>query len=118
MLSIRALIVDADILKNDPVLVTILARLVEAFEPLRIYLFGSKARGDEGPDSDYDLVVIVPNDMPTEKRNSQRAYKALRGTGVAADVIVWTQEMFDSRLGVVASLPATVMREGKLIYVA
>jgi predicted nucleotidyltransferase len=43
-------------------------RLVEAYKPQQIYLFGSKARGDEGPDSDYDLVLIVPDDAPAEHR--------------------------------------------------
>jgi hypothetical protein len=39
-------------------------RLVEAYHPERIYLFGSKARGDAGPDSDFDLMVIVSDDAP------------------------------------------------------
>lgn len=48
-------------LDSDPVLSEIVRRLVAAYEPERIYLFGSKARGDEGPDSDYDLLVVVPD---------------------------------------------------------
>ena len=32
-------------------------RLVEYYQPVRIYLFGSVARGDDGPDSDLDLLV-------------------------------------------------------------
>jgi hypothetical protein len=34
---------------------------------------------------------------------------------VAADVLVWTRQAFESRLGVVTSLPATVMREGQVL---
>src|ERR1039458_1439303 len=37
---------------EDPVLGVIIGRLVEIFRPDRIYLFGSAARGDAGPDSD------------------------------------------------------------------
>ena len=97
-------------------LAEIVSRLVEAYEPERIYLFGSEARGDAGPDSDFDLLVVVPNEAPPEKRRSRLAYQRLWGTGVAADVLVWTKESFDSRLHLKASLPATVLREGKLLY--
>jgi len=43
-------------------------------------------------------------------------YKALWGTGTAADVIVWEKTRFDRRSRVVCSLPGTVVREGKLLY--
>lgn len=98
-------------------LVEIVNRLVEAYEPERIYLFGSEARGDAGPDSDFDLLVVVPNEAPPERKRSRLAYERLWGTGVAADVLVWTKESFDSRLHLRASLPSTVLREGKLLYV-
>lgn len=97
-------------------LAEIVSRLVEAYEPERIYLFGSEARGDAGPDSDFDLLVVVPNEAPPEMKRSRLAYERLWGTGVAADVLVWTKESFDSRLHLRASLPATVLREGKLLY--
>jgi predicted nucleotidyltransferase len=73
---------------NDPVLDEVVRRLVEAYQPGRVYLFGSVARGDAGPDSDYDILVIVPDDVPPERRRSRLAYEVLWGTGVAADVLV------------------------------
>ncbi len=100
----------------DPALAEVVRRLAEAYEPERIYLFGSVARGDAGHDSDYDLLVVVPDDASPERRRSRLAYQALRGTGTAADVLVWRKSAFEGRLRVVASLPATVMREGKLLY--
>jgi predicted nucleotidyltransferase len=103
---------------DDPVLAEMVNRLVAAFHPERIYLFGSRARGEAAHDSDYDLLVVVPNEAETARRKSRLAYQALRGTRVAADVIVRTRDEFDSRLGVIASLPATVAREGKLLYAA
>jgi predicted nucleotidyltransferase len=102
----------------DPTLQELVRRLVEAYQPQRIYLFGSKARGDENADSDYDLLLVVADDAPAERQRSRLAYQALRGTGIAADVLVWTQSRFDRRSRVVASLPATVLREGKLIHTA
>lgn len=101
---------------DDPALAEILRRLVIAYEPLRIYLFGSKAREDEGPDSDYDLMIVVPDDAPPERRHSRLAYQVLRGTGQAADVLVWTQEAFDKRLHLPASLPATIIEEGRVLH--
>ena len=109
---------EPDILTADPVLAEIVRRLVQAYEPERVYLFGSKARGDAGPDSDYDLMVVVPDDVPPERRRSRLAYQVLRGTGRAADVLVWTRTSFDSRLRVRASLPAIVVSEGRLLHAA
>jgi len=108
--------VATDLLQRDPKLAEIVRRLVEALQPERIYLFGSKARGDEDPDSDYDLMVIVPDDTPPERRQERLAYERLWGTGVAADVLVWTSERFYRRARVKASLPATVLREGRVVY--
>jgi predicted nucleotidyltransferase len=107
---------NASYLGGDAALAEVLRRLIEAYEPRRVYLFGSKARGDAGPDSDYDLMVIVRDDAAPERHQSRLAYQALRGTGIAADVLVWLESNFERRLHVVASLPATVIREGKLLY--
>ena len=104
-------------LQSDSSLAEIVRRLVDSLNPVRIYLFGSLARGEGGPDSDYDLMVLVADDeSATRIRRGRAAYKALRGTGVAADVLVWSIQSFESRLHVVASLPAAIKREGKLIY--
>jgi len=53
--------VESEILKQDATLAEIVRRLVEAYQPAKVYLFGSKARGDAGPDSDYDIMVVVPS---------------------------------------------------------
>jgi predicted nucleotidyltransferase len=107
---------DKALLTDNQTLAELVRRLAEAFQPERIYLFGSKARGETGPDSDYDFLVVVPDESPPERRRSRLAYQALRGTRTAADVLVWTKQAFESRLHLPASLPATVVREGKLLY--
>ena len=101
---------------SDPALAEVVRRLVEVYQPVRIYLFGSVARGEAGPNSDYDILVVVPNDARPEHRRSRAAYEALWGTGVAADVLVLTVDQFDSRIHLAASLPATVLREGRLLH--
>ena len=107
-------------LVRDPVLAEIVRRLVETYQPERIYLFGSKARGDAAPDSDYDLLVVAPDDAPAERRDSKLAYRVLWSlpTPAAVDVIVWPKSRFERRSRVVCSLPATVLREGRLLYAA
>jgi predicted nucleotidyltransferase len=99
-------------------LVRILERLIEAYQPERIYLFGSKARGDAGPDSDYDLLAVVPESDLTPHRRDVLAFRALCGVGAAKDVVVYTREEFESRSRAASSLPATVLREGRLVYAA
>lgn len=108
---------DSDVLL-EPMLAEIIRRLVAAYQPERIYLFGSIARGDAGPDSDYDLLVIVPDDAPPERRRSRLAYETLRGTGAAADVLICTRSYFEARRHLRASLPGTVLREGRLLHAA
>ncbi len=99
-------------------LVGIAERLVDAYQPERMYLFGSKARGDAGPDSDFDLLVVVPDTAAEDRKQSRLAYERLWGTGTAADVLVWTRERFESRTCLRASLPGTILREGRLLYAA
>jgi predicted nucleotidyltransferase len=112
--------IQRQLLDDDPALREIVQRLADAYHPLQIYLFGSKARGTEGPDSDYDLLVVMRDDAPPELRSSQLAYQSLWGVGVGkpTDVVVCPEGWFNSRASVVTSLPATVIREGKLLYAA
>jgi len=109
---------DAKSLLADSVLAEIVHRLVEGYQPERVYLFGSKARGDAGPDSDYDLLVVVPKSSDPPYRRAQDAQELLWGIWAAADVLILTREEFDSRRAVPTSLAATVLAEGKTLYAA
>jgi uncharacterized protein len=92
-------------------------RLVEFYRPVRIYLFGSEARGEAGPDSDLDFLVVVSDDTPEPMMRTNEGYSRLSGLGMSKDVIPWRQSDFEARAAyVVASLPATVVREGRLLY--
>jgi predicted nucleotidyltransferase len=103
---------------EDSRLQDIVRRLVEVYQPDRIYLFGSRARGDAGTDSDYDLLVVVPDVASGERTRGRLAYECLWQTGIAADVLVWKRSAFESRLHLPASLPATVLREGRILHAA
>jgi hypothetical protein len=101
---------------EDPRLPSVIHQLRDLYRPAQIYLFGSAARGDPGPDTDYDLMVVIPDDTPMPIRDSGRAYRAVRRLGVATDVLVWSHSEFESRLHLKASLPATICRTGTLVY--
>ncbi|HVF61832.1 MAG TPA: nucleotidyltransferase domain-containing protein [Thermoanaerobaculia bacterium] len=106
----------SELLEQDLALAEIVSRLVDAYRPERIYLFGSRARGEEDADSDYDLLVVVPDDASPERLRSRLAYEVLWETGTAADVVVWTRSLFEERRRVPASLAATATREGALLH--
>lgn len=106
------------LLEQDPVLRAMVVRLVHALHPERIYLFGSRARHDAGPDSDYDLLAIVSESDLAPHRRDVLAFRALCGVGAAKDVVVYTRQEFESRSRAASSLPATVLREGRLVYAA
>jgi predicted nucleotidyltransferase len=94
----------------------IVAQLRQGLNPDAIYLFGSHARGDAGAGSDLDFLVVVrESDKPRSKR-ARDARKVVTDRSVAKDILVMTQDEWKRGLQVVASLPATVVREGKLLY--
>ncbi|MBC7925140.1 MAG: nucleotidyltransferase domain-containing protein [Bryobacteraceae bacterium] len=81
-----------------------------------MYLFGSAARGDTRPDSDLDFCVVLSDDASPDLY-LPGVYRALWDVGKAADVVRWSATDFDDRAtNVKASLPATIQREGKILY--
>lgn len=90
-------------------------RIVERFDPERIILFGSAARGDAGPDSDVDLLVVMPVEgLKREKQLEIR--KALRGIRTPVDIVVSTPEEFDWRQEIVGTIEYPAVKEGKVLY--
>ena len=108
----------AQVLSRHPVLTEMVTRLVRAFAPERIYLFGSQARGEATSESDFDLLMVVSESSLPRYRRDQAAFRALIGIGVSKDIVVFTRDEFDRKRKVVCSLPATVEREGVLLYAA
>lgn len=96
----------------------IVERLRRAIQPSAIYLFGSYAYGKPGPASDVDILVIVPSSELHPYDRDARAYKALRGLGIAKDVQVYTQQEFTERAACRSNFEHTVMEKGRLLYAA
>jgi predicted nucleotidyltransferase len=101
---------------NDELLNEIIRRIVEVAQPEKIILFGSAARGEAGPESDIDLLIIKSN--VHRRRLAMDLYEALAGIDQPVDLIVATPEDI-VRYG---SSPALVyepaLREGKVLYAA
>jgi len=90
-------------------------RIVRQFDPEKIILFGSCARREAGPDSDVDLLIVMP--VEGSKRTVQLDIRqALHGLHVPKDVIVCTPEEFEWRREVVGTIERPAAREGKVLY--
>jgi excisionase family DNA binding protein len=101
-------------LARDPVLAEIVRRLVEGYDPERVYLFGSAARGDAGPDSDYDLMLVMPDDAEPDPREAYSGM--LFDVHAPVDVLIMSRASFDRKATVVGSLPEIILFEGALLY--
>jgi predicted nucleotidyltransferase len=90
-------------------------RIVERFDPERVILFGSHARGTATPDSDVDFLVVMR--VAGSKREAQiQVRSALHEFQTPVDVIVTRPEDFDWRQRVVGTIEYPAVREGKILY--
>ena len=94
---------------------TMVRRIVKRFRPERIVLFGSHARGEAGPDSDVDLLVVMPVRGSKRKKAVEIAV-ALHDIRVPKDIIVTTPEAFAWRKDVAGTIERPAVREGKVLY--
>ena len=89
--------------------------IVERFNPKRIVLFGSHARGDADPDSDVDLFI----EMESDKRPPERDIEVDEVFGLRdwpMDLFVYTPDEVERFRGVIGTLVSTVEAEGKVLY--
>jgi predicted nucleotidyltransferase len=90
-------------------------RIVSRFHPETIILFGSHARGDAGPDSDVDLLVVMPFfGSKLEKQLEIRL--ALRNIHIPKDIVVTTPEEFQWRKEIPGTIERPAAREGRVLY--
>ncbi len=90
-------------------------RIARQFDPLRIILFGSWARGDARPDSDLDLLVVLPR-VDNKRHAAVEILRALNGLPLSKDVVVTTPEEIATRGNVIGDVLRPALREGKVIY--
>jgi len=95
---------------------TIKTRLYEAYNPLSLYVFGSYAWGTPTKESDLDLLVVVEKSNKKPYKRAIEGIRALRGLGLAKDILVYTKDEFNQLTKDISSLSYKVEKEGiKLI---
>ena len=107
------------IVPPDPraVLDEVVRRIVEVAQPDEIILFGSAVRGEIGPDSDLDFLV-VKSGVPHRRRLAQEIDLAMFGIPVPVDIIVVTPEDIRAHRDKAGTIIGPALREGKRVYAA
>ncbi len=100
---------------SDDLIGEIVRRIVDTAQPEKIILFGSRARGDARPNSDFDVLVIKQSTEPSYRRDAP-LYVALAGLPVEVEVLVYTPEEVAEWAQVPQAFVTTATREGKTIY--
>ena len=90
-------------------------RIVRQFHPDKIILFGSLAQGQSGPDSDADLLVVMPVDG-SKRRQAVQIDLALEGISIPIDLIVVTPDEVEECGSSAGSIVGEAVREGKVLY--
>ncbi len=105
----------ADGCASEELLSTAVSRLVDRFQPLRIILFGSRARGQARPDSDVDLLVVLPH-VGNKHQTLVSMLRVLADLPVPVDVIPTDPDELARRACVVGTVLHSAVLEGKVIY--
>jgi predicted nucleotidyltransferase len=96
-------------------LTELVQRIVEAVHPLRIILFGSAARGEMGPDSDLDVLVVMQDGIH-RRETAQLIRRHLRGFGFAKDIAVVTESDIEKYRSDPYMLIKSALDEGRELY--
>jgi predicted nucleotidyltransferase len=94
---------------------TMTERIVAGFRPLRVILFGSHARGDANPQSDIDLLVVLP-EVNDKRRAAIEIRRALADLPICKDIVVTTPDEIVRRGNLVGTVLRPALREGKVLY--
>ena len=94
----------------------LLDRIVSHLDPIKVIVFGSQATGATHPDSDWDLLIVVDDDMPAERINGKALHEVRRDVSGAIDLIPCRASAFRDRRSVTGSLPWIAAREGVLVH--
>lgn len=100
---------------NGDLIRDIVRRIVETANPDKVILFGSRARGEARPNSDFDVLVIKPSNEPRYRR-SISLYVAVADLPVEVEVMVYTPEEVEEWKEVPQAFVTTAVREGTTIY--
>lgn len=96
---------------------SVVERVVERFDPLKVVLFGSLARGEPNYDSDVDLLVVFDHVELENKRSlTVEIRRALAKIPVPVDIIVTDVDEIDRQGHIVGTVLRPALREGRAVY--
>ncbi len=101
---------------SEEIIQEVVKRLVDVYNPLEIYLFGSYAWGHPDEESDLDLLIVVSESDKKRYKRSLPASYALKDLMVAKDVIVLTKKEFEKYGGDISTLSYKIKQKGKKVY--
>jgi predicted nucleotidyltransferase len=101
---------------SSPVPDSLIRQIVATYRPLRVILFGSHARGEAGPDSDLDLLVVLDDDAPEEALHWRKLNEARRGYRGAVDILACHAADVEGRRHITGPFAGTIQREGVTVY--
>jgi uncharacterized protein len=102
------------ILHPEP-LHSMIERIVRNFDPLRIILFGSRATDLARPDSDYDLLIVLPK-VENKRQTTIQIRRALNGSLASKDIIVTTPDEIAIKGNTLGLVLRPALRTGKVVY--
>nr|WP_294508172.1 nucleotidyltransferase domain-containing protein [uncultured Rhodopila sp.] len=102
----------ASLIRAEPSLRRLVDLARKRLRALQVWLFGSRARGDARPDSDWDIWLILPNDAPDADLDPATAWRIGRDAGLIADVVADREEDVLAAVDVVNTLAFVIPREG------
>ena len=100
---------------SESVISVMVDRIVGRFQPSRVVLFGSWARGTAIEGSDVDLLVVM-NHVTDKRRAAIEMRRSLGDLPVSKDIVVATHDEIASRGHVVGTVLHAALRDGKVIY--
>ncbi len=93
----------------------VVQRILKVTQPEKIILFGSYARDEATEESDIDILIIQPSDLPRYKRSTP-VRLALKGLFPSKDIVIYTPEEVKDWESVPTSFIASALREGRVLY--
>lgn len=99
----------------DATLEKILKKILEIITPEKVILFGSRAKGSNEKDSDYDI-LIVKSGIENKREISRKIYRNLLGTNASVDIIIELPEIIEKYKDSVGYIYKNILQEGKIIY--
>lgn len=106
----------SEVESQDALLREIAARLKTGIDPVLIYLFGSRALKTATPESDYDIMAVLPQSSLPPQQRARFARQLLRGLNASFDIIVLTLDEWRHQLASGVSLANEVSAQGILLY--